>query len=593
MFDTASASNGVKLALLEGQLLTREINRATFLERAANLGLPALATGDAADKFMSIAANQAARRATLRSSYDYIVIGSGASGSVVARRLAENQDAQVLLLEAGGGDLTPGILITETWFLNLGGEFDWNFAAERSPSVNNRSIAQAMGKAIGGGTSINAMVWARGHKNDFDYWAMEASDDAWSYRHVLDIYRRIEDWRGVPDPQRRGSGGEVFVQPAPNPSSIAPAFLRAAESLGIPTFADQNGVMQERSGGAAITNVRIRDGRRLNIPSSYLYPVMDQANLTVLTHASVNRLTIEGNTVTGVEFEWRNEVRRIKASSEVVLSAGAIQTPKILMLSGIGDRAELDRFGIATVSHLPGVGRNFQDHPIIGGGLWEAPGPLPTRNNAAEANLFVKSRPELNTPDLHIWHVEVAYLSEATVRHAVENVWSITPGLVRPESRGFLRLKSANPQEAMEIHANMLTDPRDLAALRRGMEITRELGNSEAMKPFVKREILPGDLEGEALDNLIRDGAMSMHHPTCTAKMGQDDLSVVDAQLRVYGVKKLRIADGSIMPTITTGNTQAPCVIIGERLAEMLNAGAGDFDVRRLSMITTPSAAAV
>ena len=178
MFDTASASNGVKLALLEGQLLTREIDRATFIERAANLGLPAPAIGDAADKFMAIAANQAARRATLRSSYDYIVIGSGASGSVVARRLAENQDAQVLLLEAGGEDLKPGILITETWFFNQGGEFDWNFAAERSPSVNNRSIAQAMGKAIGGGTSINGMVWARGHKNDFDHWAKEADDDA-------------------------------------------------------------------------------------------------------------------------------------------------------------------------------------------------------------------------------------------------------------------------------------------------------------------------------------------------------------------------------------------------------------------------------
>jgi len=169
MFDTASASNGVKLALLEGQLLTREIDRATFIGRGANLGLPAPAIGDAADKFMAIAANQAARRATLRSSYDYIVIGSGASGSVVARRLAENQDAQVLLLEAGGEDLKPGILITETWFFNQGGEFDWNFAAERSPSVNNRSIAQAMGKAIGGGTSINGMVWARGHKNDFDH----------------------------------------------------------------------------------------------------------------------------------------------------------------------------------------------------------------------------------------------------------------------------------------------------------------------------------------------------------------------------------------------------------------------------------------
>ena len=572
MFDTASASKGVKLALLEGQLLTREIDRTAFVARAASLGLPAPVVAEAADKFLAIATNQAARRAALRSSYDYIVIGSGASGSVVARRLAENRDAQVLLLEAGGEDLKPGILITETWFFNLDGEFDWNFGAERSPSVNNRSIVQAMGKAIGGGTSINAMVWARGHKSDFDRWAKEAGDDAWNYRHVLDIYRRIEDWHGAPDPERRGSGGEVFVQPAPDPSSIAPAFLNAAESLGIPTFADQNGVMQEGPGGAAITNVRIRDGRRLNIPSSYLYPVMDQANLTVLTGAHVNRLTVEGAIVTGVEFEWQGQVRTIRASSEVVLSAGAIQTPKILMLSGIGDRAELDRFGIATVSHLPGVGRNFQDHPIIGGGLWEAPEPLPMRNNAAEANLFVRSRPDLKTPDLHIWHIEAPYLSEVTGRHAVENVWSISPGLVRPESRGFLRLKSADPHEAPEIHANMLADPRDLAALRRGMEITRLLGNSAVMKPFVKREILPGPVEGEALDNLIRDGAMSMHHPTCTAKMGQDDLSVVDAKLRVYGVKNLRIADGSIMPTITTGNTQAPCVIIGERLAEILAA---------------------
>ena len=572
MFDTASASNGVKFALLEGQLLTQELDRATFLARAAELGLPAPLVADAADKFLAIASNQTARRAALRSRYDYIVIGSGASGSVVARRLAEKNDAQVLLLEAGGSDLKPGILITETWFFNQGGEFDWNFSAERSPSVNNRSIAQAMGKAIGGGTSINGMVWARGHKNDFDHWAKEAGDDAWNYRHVLDIYRRIEDWHGIPDPERRGSGGEVFVQPAPNPSAIAPAFLKAAQSLGIPTFADQNGIMQEGPGGAAITNVRIREGRRLNIPSSYLYPVMDQANLTVLTSAYVNRLIIEGGTVTGVEFEWHGKVHSITASSEVVLSAGAIHTPKILMLSGIGDRAELDRFGIATVSHLPGVGQNFQDHPIIGGGLWEAPEPLPTRNNAAEANLFVKSRPDLETPDLHIWHVEAPYLSEVTGRHAVENVWSISPGLVRPESRGFLRLKSADPREALEIHANMLADPRDLAALRRSMEITRELGNSEAMKPFVKREILPGPVAGEALDNLIRDAAMSMHHPTCTAKMGQDNLSVVDAKLRVYGVKNLRIADGSIMPTITTGNTQASCVIIGERLAEILSA---------------------
>jgi choline dehydrogenase len=572
MFNTETASTGVKFALLQGELLTGEIDRDAFVARAANLGLPASVVSEAADKFLGIAANQATRRATLRSHFDYIVVGSGASGSVVARRLAENRDVQVLLLEAGGEDLTPGILITESWFFNQGGEYDWSFRAEPNPSLNNRSIAQAMGKALGGGTSINGMVWARGHKNDFDYWARAAGDDAWGYQHVLEIYRRIEDWHGSPDPQRRGHGGEVFVQPAPDPGAIAAAFLEGARSLDIATFADQNGVMQEGPGGAAITNVRIRDGRRLNIPADYLYPVMDQPNLTVLTNAYVNRLTIVGKTVTGVEFEWQGRVRTVKATSEVVLSAGAIQTPKLLMLSGIGDRAELDRFGIPTVSHLPGVGQNLQDHPIIGGGLWESPGPLPIHNNAAEANLFTQSHPKLETPDLHIWHIEAPYLSEVTARHAVPNVWSISPGLARPESRGFLRLQSNNPREPMRIHANMLSDTRDLVALRKSMEIVRALGNSAAMKPFVKREILPGLIEGKALDNLIRDGAMSMHHPTCTARMGVDDESVVDPQLRVYGVKKLRIADGSIMPRITTGNTQAPCVIIGERLAEILAA---------------------
>jgi choline dehydrogenase len=427
-----------------------------------------------------------------------------------------------------------------------------------------------MGKALGGGTSINGMVWAHGHKNDFDQWAKEAGDQDWGYSHVLDIYKRIEDWHGAPDPARRGTGGVVFVQAAPDPNPMAPAFLKAAAGIGIPTFADQNGALQEGPGGGAITNVRIRDGRRLNIPDAYLYPVMDRPNLTVLTGAFVNKLTIEGTAVNGVEFQWRGAVRVIKASSEVVLSAGAIQTPKILMLSGIGDRAELARFDIDCVSNLSGVGRNFQDHPIIGSCLWEPHEAVPARANAAEANAFVKSLPDLDTPDLHIWHIEAPYVSEVTMKYAVESAWSINPGLVRPHSRGYLRLKSADPREAPEIHANMLDDPRDLAALRKGMEISREIGNSEAMRPFVKREILPGSLNGEALDNLIRDGAMSMHHGTSTAKMGQDGLSVVDAKLRVYGMSNLRVADGSIMPHITTGNTQAPCVIIGERMAEIL-----------------------
>ncbi|HEX5082842.1 MAG TPA: GMC family oxidoreductase N-terminal domain-containing protein, partial [Blastocatellia bacterium] len=529
--------DGVAFALLEAQLMTGDIKRPAFVEQAARLGVSAVEADAAADKFIAIAANQAARRSALRTSYDYIIIGSGAAGSVVARRLAENPEIQVLLLEAGASDLKPSVLITETWFINQGTEFDWSFTAEPSPTVNNRRIQQAMGKALGGGTSINGMVWARGHKNDFDHWAKEAGDDAWDYRHVLDIYRRIEDWHGAPDPLRRGQGGEVFVQAAPDPSPIATAFLKAVESLGHPVFEDQNGVLQEKHGGAAYTNVRIRDGRRLNTAASYLYPVMDQPNLTILTGAHVDRLTLEGQMVTGVAFEWRGGHNIVRADGEVILSAGAIQTPKILMLSGIGDRAELDRFGIPTVAHLPGVGRNFQDHPIVGGCLWEAHEALTPRNNCAEANLFAKSRPELDTPDLHILQIEAPYLSEVTAQYMTDNVWSICPGLVRPQSRGYLRLKSANPRDPVEINANMLDDERDLAALRKGMEISRDVGASQAMKPFAKREILPGHRQGEALDELIRNGVMSMHHPTCTAKMGQDDLSVVDAKLQVYEIQ--------------------------------------------------------
>jgi choline dehydrogenase len=576
MFDPEAASNGVKFALLEGQLLAHEIDRATFVTRAAGLGLPAAAVAEAADKFIAIEANQATLRSALKSSYDYIIIGSGASGSVVARRLAENRDARVLLLEAGGEDLRPGILITETWFFNQGSELDWNFGAERSPSVNNRSIAQAAGKALGGGTSINGMVWARGHKNDFDYWARATSDEAWGdeawgYQHILDIYRRIEDWQGVADPHRRGRGGEVFVQPARDPSPLAPAFLQAAEALGYPIFDDMNGILLEGAGGGAITNVRIRDGRRLNTPASYLYPVMDQDNLTVLTGAYVNRLNH------GRRCRHRSRVRMEWAGSHHQGLGRGRALGRCPSDSQAADalrhrRPHSARFDIPTVVHVPGVGQNLQDHPIIAAGLWEAHGPLLMRNNSAESNLLIKSSSELETPDLHIWNIEGPYLSDVTGRHVAENTWSISPGLVRPESRGMVELNSSDPRGAPKIHANMLSDPRDLAALRTAMEIARELGNSEAMKAFVKREVLPGPLTGEALDNLIRDGATSMHHPTGTAKMGQDNLSVVDAQLRVYGTKNLRIADGSIMPRVTTGNTQAPCVIIGERMAEILKA---------------------
>src|SRR5262249_48361368 len=278
-----------------------------------------------------VRSNQARLTAGLKAQYDFIVCGSGSSGSVVARRLAENPEVNVLLLEAGGDDDVASIQEAASWPVNLGGEHDWNFSAQPNPSINGRSLPLSMGKVLGGGSSINLMIWARGHKHDWDFFAEEAGDPAWSYESVLKIYRRIEDWHGVPDPEYRGTGGPVFVQPAPDPNPIAPAMLEGARSVGIPTFENQNGRMMEGEGGASIVDVLIRDGQRQSVFRSYAFPLMDLPNLTVLTRALVTRLTFEDKRATGVEISYDGRVHRIAAGSEVVLSMGAISTPKVLM----------------------------------------------------------------------------------------------------------------------------------------------------------------------------------------------------------------------------------------------------------------------
>jgi choline dehydrogenase len=523
-----------------------------------------------------VRANQQKLTAELKPHYDFIVCGSGSSGSVVARRLAENAKVSVLLLEAGGSDDMPSVMEAGQWPLNLGSERDWAFVAQPNPHLNGRSIPLNMGKVLGGGSSINVMVWARGHKNDWDFFAAEARDPAWSHESVLNIYRRIEDWHGAPDPKYRGTGGPVFVQPAPDPNPVAPTMLEGARSVGIPTFQSQNGLMMEGEGGASIMDLRVRDGMRQSVFRSYVFPYMDRPNLTVLCHALVTRLVMSGKQASGVEIVHDGKVRRIAAGVEVVLSLGAIHTPKVLMLSGIGDQAELRRQGIPVVQHLPGVGQNFQDH-VGFGCVWEYPQPLAPRNNMGEATFFWKSDPNLDTPDLHTCLGEVPICSAETAAQFIPPAgsWTLLAGLARPKSRGRIRLTGANHHDPIEIEANTLAHPDDMKAAIACVELCREIGNSAPLSPFVKREVMPGNLKGAALENFIRDAASTYWHQTCTAKMGHDAMSVVDGSLKVHGIDHLRIADGSIMPRIVTGNTMAACVIIGERAGEILKMANG------------------
>ncbi|HQS97252.1 MAG: oxidoreductase [Novosphingobium sp. 17-62-19] len=521
------------------------------------------------------AENQVRLNGDIKRTYDFIVCGAGSSGSVIARRLAENPAVDVLLIEAGGSDEAEAVLNPGLWPTNLGTERDWGFQAEPNPHLNGRELSMAMGKGLGGGSSINVMVWARGHKADWDHFASEAGDDRWGYASVLDIYRQIENWQGAPDPHYRGTGGPVWVQPAHDPSPLAKALLGAARDLGIPTFANPNGAMMESQGGAAMTDMLVRDGRRHSLYRAYVHPLTDRSNLTVMTRALARRVHFDGRRAIGLEVERDGRIFSVGARHEVVLSAGAINTPKLLMLSGIGDRAELEQHSIPVVQHLPGVGRNLQDH-VSFGCMWELGEPLAPRNSGSEAKLYWKSRPDLVSPDLLFCQVEFPVPSERTAAIGVpENGWTMFAGLAQPKSRGRLFLRDTDPAKALAIDANMLSNPEDLEAARACVKLCRDLGNGDAFKPFVKREVMPKDRDAEGLDAFIRDSAVTYWHQCGTAKMGQDDMSVVDASLAVYGIEGLRVADGSIMPRVTTGNTQAPCAIIGEQAAMRISAKHG------------------
>jgi len=515
-----------------------------------------------------VSANQAKLTSELKPHYDFIVCGSGSSGSVVARRLAENPEVSVLLLEAGGNDEVASVIDAKQWASNLGSVRDWAFKAQPNPHLNGRVVSMSMGKVLGGGSSINAMAWARGHKNDWDYFAAEAGDSAWNYEAVMKIYRRIEDWHGAPDPEHRGTGGLVFIQPWPGTDPMIPPTFEGVRSIGIPIFDSLNGSMMEGEGGCALPEIRIQNGQRLSVFRSYTFPYMDRPNLTVLTDALVTRLMFSGTRASSVEVLCQGKVHRIGIGTEVVLSLGAIHTPKVLMQSGVGDQADLQRFGLPLVQHLPGVGQNFQDHVCVEN-VWE----IPQRTVDAAFFWFWKTDSALDTPNIQAIAMQPrmpADKAEKAELNPPASSWRINAGLVRPQSRGHLRLTGADPLDPIQIDANLLSEPDDVEALMVGVELCRQIGNSAVLRPFVKREVIPGNLKRPALENFVRDTAFGWWHQSGTAKMGRDSMSVVDSNLKVYGIENLRIADASVMPRVTTGNTMAPCVIIGERAGEIL-----------------------
>lgn len=562
----------VMLDKLDAGLLRGTLSRRKFIQWSVALGVSMHAAAALADTLDAARANQDARAKGLPDEFDVVICGAGTSGCTLAGRLAE-AGLSVALIEAGDWDTAPSILDPGQWFMNLGTERDWGDIAVPTDSVNGRAIASHMGHAVGGGSSINATIWVRPPRADFDGWAEIAGDTAWGYDAALKIFReKIENWQGADSPYR-GKGGKVWVQEAANPPAIAPALLDAARSLGLPAMADLNGEREEGIGGFALMNQIIREGRRVNMAQAYLYPVIDRPNITVLVKTQVTGLVIEGGKVVGVKALRDGAEITLRAAREVVLSAGAIRTPQILMLSGIGDRDHLAEHGIASTLHAPEVGANFHDHILHGGCIWESPEPVAIANSAANASGFWKSDPGLDRPDMNIVQIELPYASDVIGKEYAPpgQAWALCAGLVDPKSRGTVRLASGDPLAKPIVTANFLSDPQDVKSQMAAIDLCRQLGNDAAFAPYRTREAVPGkDLDPAAKAEFVKNGATTFFHQVGTARMGKDDAAVVGADLKVKGIEGLRIVDGSIMPRIVTCATMATCVVIGERGAELI-----------------------
>lgn len=532
-------------------------------------------------------------------SYDYIIVGAGSAGCVLANRLSADPARRVLLLEAGGRDRNPLFRLPMLMGkLFQSGIYNWHYHTEPVPTLNGRELYWPRGKVLGGSSTINGMIYVRGNRHDYDRWA-QLGNSGWSYDEVLPAFRRSEAHE-----QRRDAfhnpDGELTVTRSRGRNELFDTFIEAGVAAGYPANDDFNGAEQEGFGKYDFT---IRDGKRWSTSFAFLRPAIGRPNLVVETGAHLTRIVIESGRATGVEYLQDGSVRRASAAAEVVLCAGTVNSPQALLLSGVGPADELQALGIEPVHDLPGVGKNMQDH-VDCVMAWQCTRPVTlyrdlradriafsvvegmllgtgiTTTFPYEAGAFVRSRPELAAPDVQL-HFMPALEATANLhlpnpfrRQAIEDVHGFTlrVGPVNPESRGEITLRSTDPLDKPKIQPNYLATQFDIDTMIRGIRLTREVIAQKPFDPYRGAEVAPGPgKQSDAeLTQWLRASAMTTFHPVGTCKMGSDPMAVVDDRLRVHGIAGLRVADASIMPIISSGNTNAPAIMIGERCADFI-----------------------
>ena len=497
-------------------------------------------------------------------SAEVIVIGAGSAGCVVARRLAD-AGVNVLLVEAGGPDLSPAIHDPVRSFEVLGSADDWCYESSEQAGLGGRTIAHPRGKVLGGTSCLNGMIFVRGHRSDFDTWAY-LGNQGWAYDDVLPLFKRYEDFDGGAS-DYRAAGGPLHVLSTYEPHPLVAGLLAAAEEAGVAANPDYNA---ERLEGAAPIQFTIKDGERHNAWRAFVKPIVGVENLTVLARCQVRRLLLDRGRCTGVALVHDGSVYEVHAEHEVVLCAGAFDSPKLLMLSGIGPADELGRHGIDVAVDLPGVGTSLQDHifsPLVFSAARDIP-PAIAGVMQFHGTMFWHSRPGLIGPDLQALLGHLPHYPDGC--EGPPEGFTLTSMLTRPASRGSVRLQSADPSASPVIDPNYLSCEVDVEAIVSGLHLLREVAAQSALDGWRGTELYPGpDVTSDAdLRAYVRSSMSTIYHPTSTCRMGVDDTAVVDPALRVYGVEGLRIADASVMPLITSANTQAPTMMIGERAAD-------------------------